>query len=53
MDKTLQQQTPEYLQDLFHEFNTENELRDKENKLSLPPRTDFLKRYLTAHAQYD
>ena len=45
MFKTLNKLTPQYLKDLFIPFDTEYELRDKENRLALPkPRTDFLKR---------
>jgi len=40
--KTVNKQTPEYLQDLFKPFSTDYGLRDKENKFALPkPRTDF------------
>ena len=43
MFKTVNKQTPEYLQDLFKPFSTDYGLRDKENKFALPkPRTDFL-----------
>ena len=45
MFKTVNKQTPEYLQDLFKPFSIDYGLRDKENKFALPkPRTDFLKR---------
>jgi len=44
MFKTVNKQTPEYLQDLFKPFSTDYGLRDKENKFALPkPYTDFLK----------
>jgi len=44
MFKTVNKQTPEYLQDLFKPFRTDYRLRDKENKFALPkPCTDFLK----------
>ena len=45
MFKTVNEQTPEYLHDLFKPFSTDYGLRDKENKFALSkPRTEFLKR---------
>jgi len=45
MFKTVNKQTPEYLQDLLKPFSTDYGLRDKENKFALPKsRTDLLKR---------
>ena len=45
MFKTVNKQTPEYLQDLFKPLSTDYKLTDKENKFALPmPRTGFLKR---------
>ena len=53
MFKTLNDQSPEYLKDLFKPFSTGYSLRNSDNKLALPkPRTDFLKRsfsYSGAH----
>ena len=53
MFKTLNDQSPEYLKDLFKPFSTDYGLRNCDNKLVLPqPRTDFLKRsfcYSGAH----
>jgi len=45
MFKTVNKQTPEYLQDLFKPVSTGYGLRDKGNKFALPkPHTDCLKR---------
>ena len=43
MFKTVNKQTPEYLQDLFKPFSTDYGLRDQENKFALPKlRTDLI-----------
>ena len=45
MFKTIHEQTPVYLQELFTIRTSNYNLRDAENKLNLPkPRTDYLKR---------
>ena len=45
MFKSLNEQAPVYLQNLFHERSTDYDLRNSFHKLTLPrPRTNFLKR---------
>ena len=45
MFKSLNEQAPVYLQNLFHERSTDYDLRNSLHKLSLPkPRTNYLKR---------
>ena len=50
MFKSLNEQAPVYLQNLFHERSTDYDLRNSFHKLTLPrPRTNFLKRsFVTA-----
>ena len=48
MYKILNNHTPKYLQEMFTTRTSTYNLRDSENKLSLPlPRTDYLKRTLS------
>ncbi|CAH3046488.1 unnamed protein product [Porites lobata] len=45
MFKSLNEQAPVYLQNLFHERSTDYDLRNSFHKLTLPrPRTNYLKR---------
>ena len=45
MFKSLNEQAPVYLQNLFHERSTDYDLRSSFHKLTLPrPRTNYLKR---------
>ena len=45
MFKYLKEESPMYLQDLFHERSTDYDLRNSVRKLTLPrPRTNYLKR---------
>ena len=45
MFKSLKEQAPVYLQNLFHERSTDYDLRNSVHKLTLPrPRTNYLKR---------
>ena len=45
MFKVLNKRAPRYLTDLFEEYKTNYNLRNKENKLTLPkPNTEFLRR---------
>ena len=44
MFKSLNEQAPVYLQNLFHERSTDYDLRNSFHKLTLPrPRTNYLK----------